>query len=138
LHRVLLPTRKAQQNAALQYNTHQARSPFWLLKTASEHAHAHLLPRLSWSWTVLLPSDKHRKPITSITAALLPFVTYLLTVPRTSNSSTIANAHSRIHYSTHWVFEVSCVFTILVTASSGWCSSSSGFLNCPHASATSF
>jgi hypothetical protein len=34
---------------------------------------------LSWRWTVLLPSDIHRKPITSITAILLPFVTYLLT-----------------------------------------------------------
>jgi hypothetical protein len=42
-------------------------------------AHARLLPRLSWSWTVLLPSDTDRKPITSITAVLLPFVTYLLT-----------------------------------------------------------
>jgi hypothetical protein len=41
--------------------------------------HAYLLHRLSWSWTVLLPSDTQRKPITSITAVLLPFVTYLLT-----------------------------------------------------------
>jgi hypothetical protein len=31
---------------------------------------------------VLLPSDTHRKPITSITAVLLPFVTHLLTLPR--------------------------------------------------------
>jgi hypothetical protein len=30
---------------------------------------------------VLLPSDTHRKPITSITAVLLPIVTYLLTLP---------------------------------------------------------
>jgi hypothetical protein len=29
---------------------------------------------------VLLPSDTHRKPITSITAILLPFVTYLLAI----------------------------------------------------------
>jgi hypothetical protein len=36
----------------------------------------------SWSWTVLLPSDTHRKPITSIAVALFPFVTYLLTVSR--------------------------------------------------------
>jgi hypothetical protein len=43
--------------------------------------HAHLLPRLSRSWTVLLPSDTYRKPITSITTVLLPFVTYLLTLP---------------------------------------------------------
>jgi hypothetical protein len=36
--------------------------------------------RLSWSWTVLLSSDTHRIPITSITAVLLPFVTYLVTL----------------------------------------------------------
>jgi hypothetical protein len=30
-------------------------------------------------WTVLLHSETHRKPITSITAVLLQFVTYLLT-----------------------------------------------------------
>jgi hypothetical protein len=59
----------------------QARSIFSLLKPASELAHVRLLPRLSWSWTVLLPSDTLRKPITSITAVLLPFVTYLLTLP---------------------------------------------------------
>jgi hypothetical protein len=35
---------------------------------------------------VLLPSDTHRKPITYITAALLAFVTYLLTLPPTINS----------------------------------------------------
>jgi hypothetical protein len=44
--------------------------------------HTCLLPRFSWSWTVLLPpSDTHRKPILSITTVLLPFVTYLLTIP---------------------------------------------------------
>jgi hypothetical protein len=32
-------------------------------ETSSEHTLVHLLPRLSWSWTVLLPSDTHRKPI---------------------------------------------------------------------------
>jgi hypothetical protein len=74
--------RNAQQNAALQRYTSEARSPFWLTKLASEHAHARLLLRPSWSWTVLLPSETHRKPITSITAVLLPFVTYLLTLPR--------------------------------------------------------
>jgi hypothetical protein len=40
------------------------------------------LPRLSWSWTVLLSSDTYREPITSIIAVLLPFVTYILTLPR--------------------------------------------------------
>jgi hypothetical protein len=40
--------------------------------------HTRLLRILSWSWTVLLPSDTHRKPITTITGVLLPFVTYSL------------------------------------------------------------
>jgi hypothetical protein len=44
--------------------------------------HIYLLPTLSWSGTVLLPSDANRKPITSITSVLLPFVSYLLTLPR--------------------------------------------------------
>jgi hypothetical protein len=38
----------------------QARSPFWLLKPASEHKPARPVHRLSWSWTVLLPSDSRR------------------------------------------------------------------------------
>jgi hypothetical protein len=33
---------------------------------------------------VLLPSDSHRKPITSLTVVLLPFMAYLLTVPGTT------------------------------------------------------
>jgi hypothetical protein len=41
-----------------------------------------LLPWLSWIWTVLLPSDTYRKPVTSKTAVLLPFVTCLLSLPR--------------------------------------------------------
>jgi hypothetical protein len=77
-----LPADKAQQNAALWQCSPQARSTFWILKPVSENAHAHLLPRLPWSWTVLLPSDRHRKPITVIIAILLPFVTYFLTLSR--------------------------------------------------------
>jgi hypothetical protein len=73
--------RKAQQNAALRYYTPQTRSLFWLLKPASERAHVRLLSILSWSCTVLLLSDTRRKPITFITSVLLPFVTYLLTLP---------------------------------------------------------
>jgi hypothetical protein len=61
-------------------------SPFWLLKPAFEHAHVHLIPILSWSWTLLLPSDTHRKPNTSIAVVLLPFVTYLLTLPRNTRN----------------------------------------------------
>jgi hypothetical protein len=57
--------------------TSQPRSQYWLLKPASEHAHAHayarLVPRLSWSWTVLLPRDTYRKPIISIATVLLSF-----------------------------------------------------------------
>jgi hypothetical protein len=85
LHWVLLPTKNAQRNAALRYHTPQARSPIRLMKPASPHAHAGLLHRLlwrSWSWTVLLPSDTIRKHITSMTTVLLPFVTYLMTLPR--------------------------------------------------------
>jgi hypothetical protein len=55
-------------------------SPFWLLKLASEHAHARLLPRLSWSWTMLLPSDTYRNPVTSIIADIHQFMTYSLTL----------------------------------------------------------
>jgi hypothetical protein len=36
---------------------------------------------------VLLSSDTHRKPITSITVVLLPFVTYLLTLTRNNNGA---------------------------------------------------
>jgi hypothetical protein len=79
LHWIPLITKIAQQNADFRKYSPQARSPFWLLKPTSEHARARLLTRLSWSWTMLLPSNTHRKPITSITAALLPFVIYLLT-----------------------------------------------------------
>jgi hypothetical protein len=35
---------------------------------------------LSWSWAVLLPNNK-QKPIMSITAVLLPLVSYILTLP---------------------------------------------------------
>jgi hypothetical protein len=69
----------AQQKAVLQQCTPQTWSPFLLRKPAFEHVHGRLLRRLSWSWTVLLPSGTYTKPITSITAILLPFVTYLLT-----------------------------------------------------------
>jgi hypothetical protein len=44
-------------------------------ETNLEHAHERLLPRITRSWTLLLPSDTHRKHITDI---LLPFVVYLL------------------------------------------------------------
>jgi hypothetical protein len=47
----------AKQNAASRLYSPQVRSPIWLLKPASEHAYAPLLPRLSWSWSVLLPRD---------------------------------------------------------------------------------
>jgi hypothetical protein len=60
---------------------HLARSTFWLLKPASTCACACYLD--CHSRTVLLPSDTHRKPTTSITAVLFPFMTYLLTLPRT-------------------------------------------------------
>jgi hypothetical protein len=52
-----LPQKNAKQNAPLRQYTPQARSPFWLLQWASEHGHARLLLRPSWSWAVLLPND---------------------------------------------------------------------------------
>jgi hypothetical protein len=58
--------RNAQKNVALRWYTPQAQSPFWLRKPASEHAHTRLLPRLSWSWIALLPTDAHRKSVTFI------------------------------------------------------------------------
>jgi hypothetical protein len=84
LHWDLFPNKKrTTELCSLVLYTPQAQSPFWLPKPASEHAHARLLTRLSWSCPVLLlPDDTHRKPITSITAVLLPFVTCLLTLPR--------------------------------------------------------
>jgi hypothetical protein len=95
-HWVLLFTKSAQQNAALRCICSQGLSPFWLLKPASEHAH--LLPRLSCRWTVLLPSDTHRKRITSITAVLRPLVTCLLTLLRTY----VFETHSLLFYMRLW------------------------------------
>jgi hypothetical protein len=74
--------KNAQENGALRYYTPKARSQFLLPKQASEYAHARLLYRLLWRWTVLLPSDTHRKHIKLITAVLLPFVICLLILPR--------------------------------------------------------
>jgi hypothetical protein len=54
------------ERCSLVVHSSSTRSPFWLLKPASEHAHVHLLPRLLWSWIVLIPTDTHRKPISSL------------------------------------------------------------------------
>jgi hypothetical protein len=66
---------------------------FLLLKPASKYAHELLLHTLSLSRTVLLPSDKHRKPITSIIAVLLAFVAYLLTLLVLSNYHCLNKNH---------------------------------------------
>jgi hypothetical protein len=61
-----------------------------IYKKSLGNAHSALcstLPRLSWSWTVLLPSDTHTIRITPITAVLLPSVTYLLTLAPTRKVS---------------------------------------------------
>jgi hypothetical protein len=85
-HWVVLPTKKKRNRFLLFGGILPKRGHhFWLLKLASENAYAHMLPRLSWSWTVLLPSDAYRKPITTTTATLLPFLTYLLTLSRICN-----------------------------------------------------
>jgi hypothetical protein len=41
-------------------------------------------------WAVLLPSDTHKKPVTSITAVSLAFVTYLLTFCRKERKGGVA------------------------------------------------
>jgi hypothetical protein len=79
LHWVLLPTKKRTTERCHSVVYSQAWSPFWLRIQVSENVHAHLLPKLSRSWNMLLPSDTYRKPLTSITAVLHQFVTYLLT-----------------------------------------------------------
>jgi hypothetical protein len=49
--------------------THFGRGPHLTTETQPLNLmHGRLPPRLSWSWTVLLPSDTHRKHIMSITA----------------------------------------------------------------------
>jgi hypothetical protein len=69
LHWVLLPTKKKTHNITLHFDsTTSTWSPVWLLKAASGHEHA-----------CLLPSDTNWKPITSITAVLFPCVTCSLT-----------------------------------------------------------
>jgi hypothetical protein len=60
------PQKRTTKSVLLWYYP-QAPSPIWLLKPDSEHVNARLLPRLSWSWTVLLPSDTHREALTSVT-----------------------------------------------------------------------
>jgi hypothetical protein len=70
----------------------------------------HLPPTLSWSWTVLLPSDTQRRSITCITAVLLPLVTYLLTLTHifSRNHLTVCDRISYIILRCHW-----CDITVL-------------------------
>jgi hypothetical protein len=67
---VLWPTKKriTERCSSVVYSS----SMVAILTTEPAPEHAHVLPRLSWSWTVLLPSDilVHRKSITSTTAVL--------------------------------------------------------------------
>jgi hypothetical protein len=56
LHSVFCPQKRTTERCSSVEHI-QARSSFWLQKATSEHAHARLLPRLPWSWTVLLSSD---------------------------------------------------------------------------------
>jgi hypothetical protein len=69
---------KTHNNDALRYYTVKYRRHFdYWNRSLNMNEYAYLLCRQSWSWCVLLPSDTHRKLITSI---LLPFLTYLLTL----------------------------------------------------------
>jgi hypothetical protein len=88
LHWVLFPTEKltTERCSSVEYSSSTVvilttKTSLWIWAWA-------LLPRLSWSWAVLLPCDTYRKRITSITVVLFQFETYLLTLP---HSFTICN-----------------------------------------------
>jgi hypothetical protein len=77
-----LPTKKTHNRTSLLVVYSSSTVAILTTETSLWPCACESLPRLSWSWTVLLPSDTHRKPITSFTAVLLPSVIYLLTLPR--------------------------------------------------------
>jgi hypothetical protein len=84
LHWVLLPQKKNRTRECCSLIEHSSSTVATLTtETSLWTSHSILLPGLSWSWMVLLPIDKHKKPITSIKAVLLQFVTYLFTSPHT-------------------------------------------------------
>jgi hypothetical protein len=56
---------------------------------------------------VLLPSDTHREPITSITPVLPPFVTYLLALPRNILVFQVYSPSPRYGF---YNFEILCSF----------------------------
>jgi hypothetical protein len=69
LHWVHLATKKKTQNNKLLFGItplkHGCHFDYWIQRMRVCYL------RLSWSWTVLLPSDTHRKPLTSITDVFL-------------------------------------------------------------------
>jgi hypothetical protein len=78
----VLKKRTTERCSSVVLYTPQALSPFWLL-----NQHLNMFKHVCYldcheARTVLLPSDTHRKPITSMTDDLLPFVTYLLILTR--------------------------------------------------------
>jgi hypothetical protein len=83
LHWVLLSTKKnnAQRNLIFG-STSSSTSTILTAGTRLWTSACYLLSILSWSSTLLLPSGTYRKLVTSISAVLLPFVTYLLIFPR--------------------------------------------------------
>jgi hypothetical protein len=95
LHWISLPTKTPNRTLLIGQDTRRSRSPFWPLKPAPEYAHALLLTRLSWNWILSLPTDTNRKCITPITAVILPFVSYLLTLPHMKCCAIYWNARKR-------------------------------------------
>jgi hypothetical protein len=104
LHWVLLHT-KTHNRTLLSRSILLKHAPFWLLEAASEHAHARLLPRLSWSGTVLLPPGIKIKLITVITPVLLQLLAYLLTLPRICLSHSLCGGRELFLF-----FEFSYIF----------------------------
>jgi hypothetical protein len=114
----------------LRQNDHHCRPLFLVQFTIAEDMFLRLKPittfafsrghnvkrsRLSWSYTVLLPSDAHTKPITSIAAVLLPFVTYLLALYRTIK----IGAHSAYNGIPDFVLQSSLYLDLLRTKIGG-------------------
>jgi hypothetical protein len=74
LHWLLLPTKKHNRTLLFGSTIFKNGRHFDYWNQPLNMAYAFVLPRLSWTWVVLLSSGTRSKLITSITAVLLPFV----------------------------------------------------------------
>jgi hypothetical protein len=88
---------ETQTNEIRTWKKISRRSPCCLLKQVSDRVHARLLPRLSWSGSVLLPSDNIENLLRPLQLFYFRLWTYLLTLPRISlRSILILSLHLRL------------------------------------------